>query len=207
MATTTGRTSHVWLALVAALLLAVGQPVRGDEAGTKGDAESLSQKIKDIIAHGERTRRPQKLTQVTEREVNAYLRFGMTDSLPPGVIDPSVTIYDGGKVAAKAIVDLDVVKKRRQSTGGWFDPLALLSGRVPVSAVGTLQAQRGMARFELETADVSGVPVPKVLLQELLNAYAKTPERPDGINLDAPFPLPANIVEIRVAAQRAVIVQ
>jgi hypothetical protein len=110
-------------------------------------------------------------------------------------------------VSAKAVVDLDVVKRRRQSSGGWFDPLALLSGRVPVGAVGTLQAQQGMARFELESADVSGVPVPKALLQELLNVYARTPERPDGINLDAPFPLPAKIVEIRVAEQRAVIVQ
>lgn len=193
---------------VVLVLLSVGLGrVAGDEFFTKSDADSMSQKIKAIVAHGELTKRPAKLTPITEREVNAYLKFGLSDTLPPGVMSPNVTILGAGRLSAKAVVDLDVVKRRRQSAGGWFDPLALLSGRVPVGAVGTLQAQQGMARFELESADVSGVPVPKALLQELLNVYARTPERPDGINLDAPFPLPAKIVEIRVAEQRAVIVQ
>lgn len=198
-----------WLAVAATLaLLPLGlRPLAGDEVYSKSDADSLSLKIKAIVAHGELARRPSKLTPVSEREVNAYLRYSMGDTLPPGVTDPNVAILGAGRVSAKAVVDLDAVKRRRQGGGGWFDPLALLSGRVPVAAVGTLQAQQGMARFELESADVSGVPVPKAILQELLNLYARSPEHPDGINLDTPFPLPARILEIRVAEQRAVIVQ
>lgn len=205
------RLSSHWtrLALGAALVAVVVTqgPLYGDEVATRTDADSLSQKIKAIIAHGDLAKRPAKLTTVSEREVNSYLKFGMGDTLPPGVVDPSVAILGAGRVSAKALVDLDVVKRQRKSSGGWFDPLALLSGKVPVGAVGVLQAQQGTARFELESADVSGVPVPKAIIQELLNAYARSPERPNGINLDAPFPLPARIQEIRIGEQRAVIVQ
>jgi hypothetical protein len=44
-------------------------------------------------------------------------------------------------------------------------------------------------------------------LQELLTYYSRTPEDPDGINMDAPFELPAQIREIRVAPGAATIVQ
>ncbi len=33
-----------------------------------------------------------------------------------------------GKVSGKAIVDLDVVR-RKQSSGGWFDPTSYLTGQ------------------------------------------------------------------------------
>ena len=40
--------------------------------------------------------------------------------------------------------------------------------------------------------------VPKTVLQELVSYYSRTPENPDGINMDDPFELPARIREIRV---------
>ena len=54
---------------------------------------------------------------------------------------------------------------------------------------------------------VSGVPIPKLLLQEIVSYYSKTRENPAGINLDDPFALPAGIREIQVERGQAIVVQ
>jgi hypothetical protein len=54
---------------------------------------------------------------------------------------------------------------------------------------------------------VSGVPVPKPLLQEVVSYYSRSPELPAGIDLEAPFELPARIREIRTQKGQALIIQ
>jgi hypothetical protein len=85
--------------------------------------------------------------------------------------------------------------------------MAYLSGMLPLTASGVLTTQNGVGHFQLESAEISGVPIPKPFLQELLSYYSKTPENPAGINLDDAFELPARIREIRVAQGIATIVQ
>jgi hypothetical protein len=111
-----------------------------------------------------------------------------------------------GRVGGQAIVDLEQIGKRR-ATGGIFDPWAYVGGRVPVSLTGTLQTQNGLARFELEQAEISGVPVPNTLVQELVSFYSKSPRQPEGVRLDDTYELPANIRHIEVGQGQAVVVQ
>ncbi len=54
---------------------------------------------------------------------------------------------------------------------------------------------------------MSGVPVPKALLQQVVSYYSRTPENPEGIDLEAPFPLPVNIRQIETLRGQAIIVQ
>jgi len=82
-----------------------------------------------------------------------------------------------------------------------------LFGRLPVTAVGTLTTSNGVGRFALESATVGSVPMPKMLLQEIVSYYSRTPEKPAGISLDDPFELPARIREIQVDRGQAIIVQ
>ena len=103
------------------------------------------------------------------------------------------------------VADLDNV--RRKSSGGWFDPTAYLSGRVPVRVVGTLTTGDGQGRFDLEQATVDGIPVPRVFIQELLAFYTSTPEQPGGVRLDQPFDLPSAIDRIDLQADQATVVQ
>jgi hypothetical protein len=126
--------------------------------------------------------------------------------LPNGVGQPQVTIAGDGRVAGQAVVDLDAVAKRR-STGGAFDPFSLIGGKVPVSVTGILHTRDGMGRFEVQTAEMSGIPVPVPVLQELVTYYSRTPERPQGVKLDDAFALPANIRQIEVGQGQAVVVQ
>ena len=108
-------------------------------------------------------------------------------------------------MGGRAVVDLDAVRKQKQR--GWLDPLGYMTGRLPITATGRLATKDGVGTFTLESAEISGVTIPKTVLQELLSYYSRTKEDPDGINMDDPFELPARIREIRVGRATATIVQ
>jgi hypothetical protein len=126
--------------------------------------------------------------------------------LPAGVVEPSVTILGTGRVSGRAVVDLDAVRRQKAPTS-LLDPMNYLTGRLPVTATGVLKTSNGVGRFELESARVSSIPIPKVLLQEIVSYYSRTPDNPSGISLDDPFALPARIREIQVERGQAIIVQ
>lgn len=146
-----------------------------------------------------------RTTQVSDTEVNAYLKFLAGSQVPVGIVDPMLHAAGNGRVTGRALVDLDAV--RTQKKRAWTDPLGYLTGRLPVNAAGTLTTRDGVGRFVLEAADISGVTIPKSLLQELLSFYSRTPETPAGINMDEPFELPSAIREIRVGVGTASVVQ
>jgi hypothetical protein len=173
---------------------------------SKRDADRLQTKITRINANGQAKKPVSLRTAMSEAEVNSYLAYALAEELPAGVTDLYVTIEGDGRLSGQAIVDLNRVKAER-SSGGWLDPLAYLGGKAPVTAVGALHTSGGTARLELESTTVSGVPVPKVLLQALVSHYTRTSENPDGISLDDTFKLPAGIREIQVGKGEAVVVQ
>ena len=144
-------------------------------------------------------------TTVTEPEMNGYLRYGGKDVLPVGVVEPYVFALGNGRLSGAATVDLDLV--RLSKPRGMLDPAQLLRGRVPVTATGVLRSKDGEFRFELESATVAGMEVPKSLLQELVSYYTKSASNPDGYSLDAPFALTGGIREIAVESRRAIIIQ
>ena len=145
-------------------------------------------------------------TPFTETEVNSWFAYRGQELLPSGVTDPHVTIVGNGKVEADATVDLETIAKRR-STGRTLDPWSFLGGRVPVTLSGVLHTENGTGRFELEEAAVSGIPVPKSLLQDMVSYYSRTADAPEGLRLDEPFTLPARIRQIEVGQGQAVVVQ
>jgi hypothetical protein len=194
-------------ALALALLLLVGS---GDAQGriTKADGDRFQGKLVRITELGNTPRgraRAAQSTVISDAEINSYLRFHAQDQIPVGVVDPVINAHGNGIVSGRAIVDLDAVRKQKQR--GWLDPMGYLTGRMPLTARGRLTTKDGMGRFELESAELSGVSIPKTVVQELLTYYSRTPEDPDGINMDDPFELPAQIREIRVAPGAATIVQ
>ena len=194
------------LALSLAAIVVAGLTVLADTAGpSRADAVSLKRKVTSITEFSARPTKQPRRTTVTENEVNAYLTFDALDQLPAGVVEPVITIVGPGRVTGRAVVDLDAVRKQKQR--GWLDPMAYLTGSLPLTASGLLITKDGVGRFQLESAQISGVSVPKSLLQELLAYYSRTPEKPHGISMDDPFELPAHIREIRVERGQATILQ
>ena len=191
--------------LVAGLVVA---PALAQPRVTKADADRFLAKLVRIVQFGEaRPARGAKpvSTPMTDSEVTSYLRFHAASQIPVGVLEPTLRAAGAGRVSGRAIVDLDVVRKQQER--GWLDPLGYLTGRLPVTAAGRLTTRDGRGQFDLESAEISGVTIPKGVLQELLSYYSRTPEKPSGINMDAPFELPARIREIHVATGSATVVQ
>ena len=187
--------------------------VHGAPPVTKQQADAFSRKITLIRQQGESasvkssTRSTgTKRTRVSESELNSWFAYNSQSVLPDGVTKPSLTIIGNGRVAGGATVDLDAISKRRAS-GGAFDPWNLVGGQLPVTVTGTLVTRDGRGRFELQSAEVSGIPVPKTVLQELVTYYSKSADRPNGVRIDDAFALPANIRQIEVGAGQAVVVQ
>jgi hypothetical protein len=196
----------VTLVMLIGAVAAATLSARGANPVSKRDAEVLKQKVATITTLGASPVIKARRTTVTENELNAYLAYDAHQDLPPGVVEPSITILGTGRVSGRAVVDLDSVRKSRSATS-MLDPMSYLSGRLPITATGTLTTSNGVGQFQLESAAVSGVPVPKMILQEIVTYYSRTPLNPAGIGLDDSFALPARIREIQVERGQAIIVQ
>ena len=196
------------LRLLVGLLAAVTFPVHAaDPPASRRDADLLKQKIALIAEQGGAVPSERLLrTTVTEQEVNAYLVYEAQDYLPAGVVSPGVTILGPGRVSGRAIVDLDQIREDRKPTS-LLDPMRYLRGRLPVTATGTLGTSNGVATFQFESAEVSGVPIPKLLLQQMVGYYSRSPARPSGFSLEDPVVLPARIREIQLQRGQAIVIQ
>lgn len=196
------------LTTVAVALTLLAGPGAAQPRLSKADGDRFQAKLIRIVALGNAPKgraRAAQNTVLSDTEVNSYLRFHAQEQIPVGVLEPALYAHANGMVSGSAIVDLDAVRKQKQR--GWLDPMGYLTGRLPLVARGRLTTTNGMGRFELESAELSGVTIPKTVLQELLTYYSRTPENPAGINMDDPFELPAQIREIRVAPGAATVIQ
>ncbi len=198
------RATSAWILAAAAAVTSLA----GSQALGEQEAESLRLKLDAILVRAAAEPIPKSaplVTDVSEREVNAYLRFVAGPDLPAGVVDPTLAIADRGRVTISASIDLDAVRKSK--VRGSLDPLSYVSGIVDVVLAGTLEASRGKGKFSLESATLAGVSVPESLVQELVTYLTKTAENPGGISLGQAFDLPARIQQIRTRPGQATIVQ
>jgi hypothetical protein len=195
------------LLLACGLMAAVALPAA--QSVTKREAALVEQKVNEISVRGALTKSSRQSksvrTMFTEREVNVYLQSAGKELLPSGVREPQISIPGEQRLSGRAIVDLDAVRKSKERT--WLDPAAYLTGSVEVTATGMLLTSNGRGTFKLESATVGSVPVPKSLLQELVSYYSRTPETPDGVSIETPFELPANIREVLIQRGAATVIQ
>jgi hypothetical protein len=199
-----------WSAATAVVGVIAVAALAAADAYTRADSTSMKLKIERIVQAEKTAPRRQApaglTTPLTQREVNSYLRYDLASQVPVGIAEPVITIVGEGRLLGEALVDLDAVS-RANPPKGMFDPMRLLTGRLPVRIQGVLVTSRGTGRFSLETASIAGLPVPKSVLQSLVSHYSKSQDNPNGVGLDDPFALPAAIREIRVEPGRAVVVQ
>ena len=168
---------------------------------SRAQADSFAKKLAIIKQHAATSPKSTRRTTVTEAEVNSWFVYRALPLLPAGVKDPRVTAVGNGKMLGVVTVDLDDIAKSR--TGVW----KLLGGTLPISLSGVLRSKDGRGQFDLQSAEISGVPVPKFLVQEIVTHYTRAEDRPNGIRLDDPFTLPAAIKQIDVGPGQAVITQ
>jgi hypothetical protein len=204
------RSPGLFLGLFLAIFLAIGAATFSVAGAAPGDARDdlnrLKQKIEVINQPAGAEAAGRRRTVITEPEVNAYLAIEGPAILPTGVVNPKLSILGADRVTVQAVVDLDQVRLKRNSTS-LFDPLRYLRGSLEVSATGLVRAREGLGRFEFESADIEAIPIPKFLLEQIVSHYSRSAARPSGFSLDDPIALPAGIREVLVERGQAVVVQ
>src|SRR6188508_2391287 len=71
------------------------------------DAASMERKLLAIVARSELKPAQPSVplrTSFTDREVNAFFKVNAVDVVPDGIVDPVITIDEGGRVQARAQV-------------------------------------------------------------------------------------------------------
>ena len=190
------------------MLLALGTAVTSaPQVPSRADADRMEKKVEAIVGRAIALEKPKAAlrTSFTERELNAYLAHQGKEQLPEGVMHVAVTMVDANTLETKSMVDLDAIRTAQRR--GYLDPLAYVSGLMPVIAVGELTGSGGKGVFRYKSGSVGGVPIPRSVMLELLAFYTRSEEMPKGLVLDEPFDLPAGIREVQVRKGAATVVQ
>lgn len=196
--------------LLPLLVVMCGVSAVAQTADAKRDNEKMQRSVAAITSRANtpavKGKVPAPLrTTFTDKEFNAWLLGDGKDNVPVGIVQPTVTFLAANRINAKAIVDLDAVRKSKPR--GMLDAMNLLSGLVPVTLTGTLTGQGGMGTFDVESAQLGTWPLPRSVLQELIAYYSKSPDYPNGITLGKPFPLSAEVKQLLIARGTATVVQ
>jgi hypothetical protein len=173
---------------------------------TRQLADAFEQKIVLVQQRAAAPAATLRASTFTQDETNSYLKFKAGDLLPAGLTEPVITLIGQGRVSGHAVVDLDLVR-RTQGSGGWLDPTSYLTGKLPITAAGRIITADGKGRFELERAEVSGVPLPKAFVAQMVTFFTRTTDNPAGSSIDDTYELPAEIRRIDVEAGRFILHQ
>jgi hypothetical protein len=163
------------------------------------DADALARKIEEMDRRFHSGQPgPARTVPVTEPEINSYLNLSV--KMPPGLSNLEVRL-ESERVAAKGLLDLDRVQGRPSG----FGPLSLLSGVVGVELRARLASQDGLGALEVEEARLGALPIPVSLLEQLVVSFTRTPEKPQGFDIRAPFRLPYAVKRVRLQPGRALL--
>lgn len=185
-------------ALLALLLLAQG-PARPAGA-TRDLAQSLSRKIADFEARHKAGQPPrEKRVLVNDTELTAYLK--LFPKLPPSVSDVEVR-FERERIHATGLLDLDQLQDKVPSAGMLF---AFLSGRVNVSVKGRLESDDGFGTFQPEEVKLGSIPLAPSVLEQIVASATRSADKPNGINILAPFRYPYGMRRVRLSPGRAVV--
>lgn len=188
------------LLVLAAIVVFKTYPVRSASLGVQAGASSaasLEGKINAIKkAHADNKRSGTSRVEITEAELESYVMVKLRKDIPvdvqsirvqltPGVIatDAKLTIPSGS--TGNALVD------------------ALVSGTHTIHIAGKLTGSRGEGKFDLQSVSIDGIPVPNILVDTLIEKYAK-PKYPD-VDLKEPFDLPWGIQAIDIGLHKATV--
>lgn len=162
------------------------------EAGSTAEAK-LDRIMEDELGPGE-------TVELSEDEINSYLRYNYAAELPDGVRDLAVRFEpEIGVVTGYA--DFSRLSAEGDSPGRLL--LMMLRGERKFEARVRYIGVRGMARVDIDSFLVDGRDMSGPLLDWLVNAFVAP--RMEGFALGSPTPLSHNLEEVRLEKQRALI--
>jgi|MudIll2142460700_1097286.scaffolds.fasta_scaffold156679_2 hypothetical protein len=143
--------------------------------------------------------------RVEEAGLNSYLSYEV--QMPPSLSDVEVRL-ERDRVAAEGWLDLDQIQDRVPKQDAMISGLlSLVSGRVRVVLRGRLVNDReaGFGSFEIEDASLGPVPLSPAAIAPIVASATRTPSRPGGFDILAPFRYPYGVKRVRLRAGHALL--
>ena len=162
-------------------------------------AKRLQGKIDALKKSAEAPEQEHKSSRVelSEAELESYVLYSLKDDIPLQVDSIDVQLGPG-------TVGADTQLTFTSSNTG--NPLAdsLLGGTHNVFIKGKLAGEEGRGKFDLQEVRIDGIPVPKILIETVLDKYVK-PKYPE-VDLKEPFDLPWGIEQLTIEPGKATVV-
>ena len=184
---------HLSAALLLLAAVLGGNPHLAAQQGNAESSEELSREAAhSAAAKFERIREahhsgaPFDAVRITEREANSYLHFEFSSVFPAGVSQARLA-FQPGRVLGSSLVDFDKLKEGLRSPP---HPIAdfLLRGEHTIAVEGIAWGANGIGEFRLERVMLDDVPLPRPLVEFLIEHYLR-PRYPNAA-IDRPFRLP-----------------
>jgi len=136
--------------------------------------------------------------ELSEAELESYVLYSLKEDIPVQIDSIKVQLAPG-TIAS----DTQLTFNSNSTTG---NPMvdAFLGGTHNVFIKGKLAGEDGRGKFDLQEVRVDGIPVPKILIETLIDKYVK-PKYPQA-DLKEPFDLPWGIEEITIGQGKATVV-
>ncbi len=179
-----------------------GRPAPARPGLSWADADALARKLDGLVRHPPGTPLAGGIV-VTQGELNSYLNLSLGPQMPQGLADVDVSM-EPDALGARAIVDLDQLKDRLPPMGA-FNPISYLGGRVPVELHGRVQTANGVGSIAWDRVRLGGYSLPVSVLAQIVSQATKTRANPQGVDIQAPFPLPYAIKRVRIEQGRALL--
>ncbi len=142
---------------------------------------------------------------VSEGEVSSYLNLTRGGEMPDGLSNLIVR-FEGDRLRARGVLDLDRLRRRAPLPRSLEKLLRPVSGQVPVEVAGRLRVvSAGLGAIAVDEAYVARIPIAVPLFERLAIWATRSPERPQGCDLRAPFHFPRPVRRVRLEPGRAVL--
>jgi hypothetical protein len=134
--------------------------------------------------------------QLTDTEINEYMRYALKTAARPGVDSITVKLYPYNYVSTFTVVDFDAVERWKPGTiPALLRPV--LHGKKSVWVDYRFQANEGKSTFSIEKAYYQTLRLPAFFVEKMVQIVAA--RQPEKYDTTKPLPLPFGLRQIWTA--------
>lgn len=189
------RTRNLFVLLISGALLGQGPPRPADAAKplVVNKMLGLFEQLRSSQAVQAKGGRQPVAFQLSESEINEYMRFALRTTPRPGLDSVTVKIFPYNYVSTFSVVDFDAVERWRPGTiPGLLRPV--LSGKRTIWVDGRFQTKGGLATFSIEKAYFQKLRLPAILVEKVIQIVAA--RQPEKYDTRKPVPLPFGLRQV-----------
>ena len=164
--------------------------------------DDLEKMLQELVARHENGADAPKEFEISEEELNAFLKDPSKRPLPEGIETPWIR-FEKSLAIVGATLDLDKLEGQLPKSG----VLQFLSGQVPVEIATRVKAGGGVGKLILERITLAGIPLPPDFIASFIGDVDTSEFLPSGFRLGAAFSLPYDLESIRLEPGTALVLQ